>query len=84
MATYMGRDTSKLKNKGGKWKYVIPPHIPTHNPQALSSHRKVPFSVCAFNHDSASAQLRPLKKSNTHMIAIQQKLHPSNFPTTDT
>jgi hypothetical protein len=25
MATYMGRDTSKLKNKGGKWKYVLPP-----------------------------------------------------------
>ncbi|KAL1612487.1 3-methyladenine DNA glycosylase [Paraconiothyrium brasiliense] len=22
MATYMGRDTSKLKNKGGKWKYM--------------------------------------------------------------
>jgi hypothetical protein len=22
MATYIGRDTSKLKNKGGKWKYV--------------------------------------------------------------
>lgn len=22
MAAYMGRDVSKLKNKGGKWKYV--------------------------------------------------------------
>lgn len=22
MATYMGRDTNKLKGKGGKWKYV--------------------------------------------------------------
>jgi len=22
MATYMGRDTSKLKAKGGKWKYM--------------------------------------------------------------
>jgi hypothetical protein len=24
MATYIGRDTSKLKNKGGKWKCVSP------------------------------------------------------------
>jgi opacity protein-like surface antigen len=24
MAVYMGRDVSKLKNKGGKWKYVVP------------------------------------------------------------
>lgn len=22
MATYMGRDTAKLKGKGGKWKYM--------------------------------------------------------------
>jgi DNA-3-methyladenine glycosylase II len=22
MATYMGRDVSKLKSKGGKWKYM--------------------------------------------------------------
>jgi hypothetical protein len=29
MATYMGRDTSKLKNKGGKWKYVIPQTLST-------------------------------------------------------
>jgi hypothetical protein len=28
MATYMGRDTSKLKNKGGKWKYVVPQTLP--------------------------------------------------------
>jgi hypothetical protein len=25
MATYIGRDTSKLKSKGGKWKYGWPP-----------------------------------------------------------
>lgn len=24
MAAYVGRDVSKLKNKGGKWKYVPP------------------------------------------------------------
>jgi len=27
MAAYMGRDVSKLKNKGGKWKYVPPPRL---------------------------------------------------------
>jgi hypothetical protein len=31
MATYMGRDTSKLKNKGGKWKYVSSPSPSAHN-----------------------------------------------------
>jgi hypothetical protein len=36
MATYMGRDTSKLKNKGGKWKYVFP-HP---NDEDISLHEK--------------------------------------------
>jgi hypothetical protein len=27
MAAYMGRDVSKLKNKGGKWKYVGLPFV---------------------------------------------------------
>jgi hypothetical protein len=74
MATYMGRDTSKLKNKGGKWKYVIsPPHTRT-SQWLLVAQKSYLLRVFASNNNSASAHLRPLKNQTTHMILIQHTL----------
>jgi hypothetical protein len=52
MAAYMGRDVSKLKNKGGKWKYVPLPRLAlsycclciTHTDLGYFSRRSLPVA----------------------------------------
>jgi hypothetical protein len=71
MATYMGRDTSKLKNKGGKWKYVLP-HIHTSISTSLlipttrtyrGTKKKVPFSASLQTNNTCTTSRHPRKNA---------------------
>lgn len=73
MATYMGRDTSKLKAKGGKWKYVA-------NPLHLSDRicaRKI-FIVALLVHPDDPPGLRHSRRTGRKVIARMWALSASS------
>lgn len=61
MAAYVGRDVSKLKNKGGKWKYVPPsfPLFTSYCPRSRETYLRVRLHFDNGRIDAACGYLVP-------------------------